>query len=63
MRATGAGNARCNAARAGAHPSPCPPFTPFQPTTNHPIFQEVPELSTREVLIIHHTDCGAQAAL
>ena len=25
--------------------------------------QEVPELSTREVLIIHHTDCGAQAAM
>jgi hypothetical protein len=23
----------------------------------------VPELSTREVLIIHHTDCGAQAAM
>lgn len=25
--------------------------------------QEVPELSTREVLIVHHTDCGAQAAV
>lgn len=27
------------------------------------MLQEVPELSTREVLIIHHTDCGAQAAM
>ena len=25
------------------------------------VAQEVPELATREVLIIHHTDCGAQA--
>ncbi|KIY93399.1 Uncharacterized protein MNEG_14563 [Monoraphidium neglectum] len=26
------------------------------------VAQEVPELATREVVIIHHTDCGAQAA-
>lgn len=25
--------------------------------------QEVPELSTRAVLLLHHTDCGAQAAM
>lgn len=45
-----------------AHPSGpafcCPPFNPSQT-----ILQEVPELSTREVMIIHHTDCGAQAAM
>jgi hypothetical protein len=29
----------------------------------HVPIQEVPELSTREVLIIHHTDCGAMAAM
>jgi carbonic anhydrase len=27
------------------------------------VAQEVPELSCRAVLIIHHTDCGAQAVL
>eukprot|EP00877_Chromochloris_zofingiensis_P013137 jgi/Chrzof1/8077/UNPLg00122.t1 len=27
------------------------------------VAQEIPELSTRLVLIIHHTDCGAQAAV
>jgi len=25
--------------------------------------QEVPELSTHAVLLVHHTDCGAQAAM
>jgi carbonic anhydrase len=25
--------------------------------------QEVPELSTRAVLLLHHTDCGAMAAM
>eukprot|EP00879_Flechtneria_rotunda_P020770 GHRR01021863.1.p1 GENE.GHRR01021863.1~~GHRR01021863.1.p1 ORF type:complete len:197 (+),score=64.14 GHRR01021863.1:397-987(+) len=27
------------------------------------VAQEVPELSTRAVMIIHHTDCGAQAVM
>eukprot|EP00775_Hariotina_reticulata_P012035 gene12035-12178_t len=27
------------------------------------VAQEVPELATRTVLVVHHTDCGAQAAM